>query len=120
MEFIDEILKRKELVYAIDYCIENNILAEFLQKNRDEVMVMLCAEYSFEDFKADTEMLIQEQAEQIAEKDNQIAEQKEYITELEPHMVLQFINRYTFYFLKLSQLLIISQEQIAPHYTCCC
>ena len=83
MEFIDEILKRKELVYAIDYCIENNILAEFLQKNRDEVMVMLCAEYSFEDFKADTEMLIQEQAEQIAEKDNQIAEQKEYITELE-------------------------------------
>ena len=53
---------------AIDYCIENNILAEFLQKNRDEVMVMLCAEYSFEDFKADTEMLIQEQAKQIEKK----------------------------------------------------
>ena len=57
MEFIDEIRKRKEsgsgldnaIAYAIDYCIENGILAEFLQKNRDEVMVMLCAEYSLED-----------------------------------------------------------------------
>ena len=61
---------------AIDYCIENGILAEFLQKNRDEVMVMLCAEYSLEDYKADMEQYVQELKEQVAE-------QREYITDLE-------------------------------------
>ena len=75
---------------AIDYSIENGILAEFLQKNRDEVMVMLCAEYSLEDFKADMEQYVQElkeqvnqQKEQLADKEGQIAEQKEQITDLE-------------------------------------
>ena len=84
MEFIDEIRKRKEagsgldnaIADAIDYCIKNNILAEFLQKNRDEVMVMLCAEYSLEDYKADMEQYVQELKEQVAE-------QREYITDLE-------------------------------------
>ena len=76
MEFIEEIRKRKEsgsgldnaIADAIDYCIENNILAEFLQKNRDEVMVMLCAEYSLEDYKADMEQYVQELKEQVAEQ----------------------------------------------------
>ena len=112
MEFIEEIRKRKEsgsgldnaIADAIDYCIKNNILAEFLQKNRDEVMVMLCAEYSLEDFKADMEQYVQELKEQVnqqkeqladkeeqladkevqlAEQKGQIAEQKEQITDLE-------------------------------------
>ena len=112
MEFIEEIRKRKEsgsgldnaIAYAIDYCIKNNILAEFLQKNRDEVMVMLCAEYSLEDYKADMEQYVQElkeqvnqqkeqladkeeqladKEEQLAEQKGQIAEQKEQITDLE-------------------------------------
>ena len=91
MEFIDEIRKRKEagsgldnaIADAIDYCIKNNILAEFLQKNRDEVMVMLCAEYSLEDYKADMEQYVQELKEQVNQQKGQIAEQKEYITDLE-------------------------------------
>ena len=83
MEFIDEILKRKELVYAIDYCIENNILAEFLQKNRDEVMVMLCAEYSLEDYKADMEQYVQELKEQVNQQKEQLADKEEQITDLE-------------------------------------
>ena len=96
MEFIDEIRKRKEagsgldnaIADAIDYCIDNNILAEFLQKNRDEVMVMLCAEYSLEDYKADMEQYVQElkaqvneQEEQLADKEEQIAEQKEQLAD---------------------------------------
>ena len=59
---------------AIDYCIKNNILAEFLQKNRDEVMVMLCAEYSLEDYKADMEQYVQELKEQVDKQEGQIAE----------------------------------------------
>ena len=73
---------------AIDYCIEKGILAEFLQKNRDEVMVMLCAEYSLEDYKADMEQYVQElkaqvneQEEQLADKEEQIAEQKEQLAD---------------------------------------
>ena len=68
---------------AIDYCIKNNILAEFLQKNRDEVMVMLCAEYSLEDFKADMEQYVQELKEQVAEQKEQLADKEEQITDLE-------------------------------------
>ena len=89
MEFIDEIRKRKEtrsgldnaIADAIDYSIENGILAEFLQKNRDEVMVMLCAEYSLEDYKADMEQYVQELKEQVNQQEGQIAEQKEQIAE---------------------------------------
>ena len=91
MEFIDEIRKRKEarsgldnaMADAIDYCIENGILAEFLQKNRDEVMVMLCAEYSLEDYKADMEQYVQELKEQVAEQEGQLAEQKGQLADKE-------------------------------------
>ena len=68
---------------AIDYSIENGILAEFLQKNRDEVMVMLCAEYSLEDYKADMEQYVQELKEQVAEQEGQLAEQKGQLADKE-------------------------------------
>ena len=68
---------------AIDYSIENGILAEFLQKNRDEVMVMLCAEYSLEDYKADMEQYVQELKEQVNQQKEQLADKEEQITDLE-------------------------------------
>ena len=68
---------------AIDYSIENGILAEFLQKNRDEVMVMLCAEYSLEDYKADMEQYVQELKEQVNQQKEQLADKEEQITDLQ-------------------------------------
>ena len=86
---------------AIDYSIENGILAEFLQKNRDEVMVMLCAEYSLEDYKADMEQYVQElkeqvnqQEEQLADKDNQLVEKDKEIARLRELLKKQIITNY--------------------------
>jgi len=40
---------------AIKYCIENDVLSEFLTKYRNEVAIMLSGIYTFEDFKSDME-----------------------------------------------------------------
>lgn len=65
---------------AIDYSIKHGILSEFLMNNRDEVMAVVCAEYTFEDFKTETDMLIEEQTEQIMEQEKQINEQREQLS----------------------------------------
>ena len=44
-------------------------------------LIINLLERLLEDFKADTEMLIQKQAEQIAEKEEQIVEQKGQLAE---------------------------------------
>ena len=51
-QYISDIEDRNEaLVTAIDYCINHNILSEFLRKNRSEVLGMLLEEFDAEKYE---------------------------------------------------------------------
>ena len=66
---------------AIHYSIKHNILADFLTKNKDEVMAVVCTEYTFEDYKTETDTYIQETLEQIKGLENELAEKNNALAE---------------------------------------
>ena len=66
---------------AVNYCIDNRILVEFLKKNRDRVISMLISNYTSYDYEMDWQEEISQLKEQVAERDEQIAEAKEQVAE---------------------------------------
>ncbi len=76
---------------AINYCIENNVLAEFFAKRRNEVVGMIL-EYTAEQAEKDMAKLEREISEkeqrieglgqELSEKDRKIAENDEIIARL--------------------------------------
>ena len=66
---------------AVNYCIDNRVLVEFLKKNRDRVISMLISNYTSYDYEMDWQEEISQLKEQVAERDEQIAEAKEQVAE---------------------------------------
>ncbi|MGN0154331.1 MAG: hypothetical protein ACI4A3_07755 [Lachnospiraceae bacterium] len=70
---------------AVTYCIENDILREFLAKNRSEVCYMFDTDYSEKKFwemkKYNYEKALQEKDDALAEKDSVIAEKDDALAE---------------------------------------
>jgi hypothetical protein len=67
----------KALSLAVKYCVDNNILKEFLRKHASEVINMLYAEYSFEEEAA----VIREET-RIETRDKTRDEERKYFLEL--------------------------------------
>ena len=73
---------------AVNYCIDNRVLVEFLKKNRDRVISMLISNYTSYDYEMDWQEEISQLKEQVAERDEQIAERDRQIEELKEQLKL--------------------------------
>ena len=100
MEYVDTVRRfhreyplEEAVQLAVDYCIEHNILREFLLANKAEVTSMSIFEYDeelhkktlyaegYDDAKKEMTKVIEEKDNTIAEKDNTIAEKDNTIAE---------------------------------------
>ena len=73
----------KAVVRAVDYCLENGYLVEFLTEYRNEVIAMWIKEYTFEDYKEDMEEERKELVRRVGELENRNGELENRNGELE-------------------------------------
>lgn len=94
-QYIAEGMERQEAYsQAVEYCIENNILKEFLQKNKSEVVGMLLEEFDAEKY----ERTIREEGREEGKEQGRIESKIESIMELleefgqVPQRIVELIN----------------------------
>ena len=80
---LEEVNKTEAAHKALDYCIQQNVLADFFKKRRNEVVGMIL-EYTAEQAEKDMAKLENE----IAEKEQQLAEKDQRIADLEQKVAL--------------------------------
>ena len=80
---LEEVNKTEAAHKALDYCIQQNVLADFFKKRRNEVVGMIL-EYTAEQAEKDMAKLENE----IAEKEQQLAEKDQRIADLEQKVAI--------------------------------
>ena len=76
------------VINAVDYCIEHDILADFLKENREEVISVIYDEYTLEDYKTETDAYIEELSEEIEERTKEVEEQSKIIVSQNDEILL--------------------------------
>lgn len=74
---IEQISRQEAAIKALDYCIEQNVMADFFRERRNEVVNMILEEYNVERVENDMakmQQTIDRQKEKLADKDIELAD----------------------------------------------